>query len=673
MGNWNAIRLCLVFIAKSVFSVVASVYCGAVMGASAPPTNRPVALVVAFDDYARPEDDLTHAVSSATELSATLIRLGYRVEFHSNSPNLPSLSDVDKGNIRYHTYVNAEHSTDLIEDWCQRYFLTPFSGGKTDTPFGLIIFTGHGEDRIDGELIDQMLMTPSDTTGEGGVSTNRLKAFIGTHRLPIAMILDCCRTIQLARKDSPARALDRDAERAVFTRQSRTVLDDAIEKGRSESVGLKPRTVPGAIAPVTVIYAAAPTKPAFDVKKNFLWTMNEGLQVDAASGRFIAGHVRAESRNSKYNTDFAPLENETDLSLLSLVNYSVSRSGPRSRSPRNVLPEPGTVDLTMICATTRKNQIYSRPPENLASYLNGFTITGLSGFQTDEGLTFVRNDTADNTNSYATSFFSGQDTVLDWENKTLLIELVAVCPGKGPTSFLPVHLQPGDHSLTGGNYLADQLAVYRLPYGIPQQFQIPLTGNAGQKFKSFALSALANQLNSWPAEARVVVTRMLLLDNSLAGFVRGIAEPLHVDLLSRWWDLDEIPDQGKFGLADERIEQENKPSVVKVPISRTIEGQLSGRGGPIVWPPYVDKDLYELRVSFRNAAAGNKKPSSPVLINLQANGRRLLEKPLKQSSEGTQKFSLEESGFIEYFTIAGQDVTSIEITELSITPKRRGR
>ncbi len=168
------------------------------------------------------------------------------------------------------------------------------------------------------------------------------------------------------------------------------------------------------------------------------------------------------------------------------------------------------------------------------------------------------------------------------------------------------------------------------------------------------------------------MTRMLLLDNRMTDSMRGVSQPLQIDLLGRWWDLDDIPKQSRVGLAGTRLEQKNRPSLLQLDITRDQDNALSGHGGPIFMPPYIEKGIYEMHVVLGETAASDGKPKQPILLNIRSGNTRLVEAEVKPGTRSVQRFQFEESGFANYLTIAGNDVTSVEIKELTIVPARNG-
>ncbi len=402
--------------------------------------NHPAAVIVAFNEYPKPRD-LTHAVPSAIALAQTLSGLGYNVTFISGPEGVEHAGQILKGlpRLTSHTCHDGEHGQMLIERWIQETFLEKAPGVESDTPFGLMIFSGHAEIRRTSMGFDHILLTPADGELTKGISMRKLNLLIGSRRLPVVAVLDCCRTEGKPEAVSPPQQ-NLSEERPVAvggsgSRQLPTTLDTLIDGSKGAAAGRKPRRLPGAVAPLTTLHATTEFEPAQDFPDNLLSLLNEGLKRDDKTGQFVARLVRSGVRGLPYNTDAAPLETDTDLSLLSLASFAGQSVAQASRHHRNFDIDPGSVDLTMICATSRKDGLYPRPPMDIASFLNGFTATGISAFHDESGLVYHLNDTITPANSYVTSFFVGQESPLEWRGKTLFIELVASCPEKGRTAL----------------------------------------------------------------------------------------------------------------------------------------------------------------------------------------------------------------------------------------------
>ncbi len=161
---------------------------------------------------------------------------------------------------------------------------------------------------------------------------------------------------------------------------------------------------------------------------------------------------------------------------------------------------------------------------DIASFLNGFTATESQHFMMILDWSTTLTTRLLQLTPMSHRFFVGQESPLEWRGKTLFIELVANCPGKGPESSLPVHLHPGDHSPPGATCLMNwpftlYLLVSHSNFGFPCPAMTIRSSNHSRSL--LRPDDSPNGLQT----PRFTVTRMLLLDHRTADSMRGVSQP----------------------------------------------------------------------------------------------------------------------------------------------------
>lgn len=605
-------------------------------------SDAPVAILIAAKDYAvRP---LKNSVDSTVKLAASLAQNGYGVTLVTDAPlddqARAELPQIPPENLR--TAATAAEIDDIIDGWLTRHF-----GDKRNRAcFGLCCFSGHGETR---QKVPYFLAR-DDESGGGGVNLNQLKGKIGEAWYPVVLLVDTCRTAAEDAAEPPA---------ANVRRRKSLSTKEAAGLSQAELVNAL-RTSPlapidaDAVAPVTTLWATTEGEEADD-DVDFFSLLAEGLQLGAADRTmFRAREYRGAGRQLAAR-DATLLESEADLSLYTWFVYAASLSQLAHEFKYNCTIDEGYVAVTMLCASLNKKKTLGPPDFNLTYHLRFPFAGGLAVDRNAHGLTYAN----PNQGGFAAAFFAEP---IEWTGMSLGLELTPTRPAAGPGEMFDCLIQPGDNR--SGGFLSAEWNVPRsLPYNQTTRVLVPLQGTVGQEFASLALSSDPSNPASWPRDAELTVSQILLINNQNGQVVQRPVAVGEVELLPRWWDKDVLTKNADAVVTCRR----EKEGLRRKTVLTIQDAPLAGIGGILYASPFVDKTRQQLEVvvgEIRPQANGAK--NGEVTLAVWSEDRELVSVVLKRS--GKQVFPISESGFPEYLSILGSETATIELSRVALVP-----
>lgn len=674
-----------------------SLFVAAILAGLLPPSTsaalqefgKPAAVVVAFRRY-QTLTPLEHTLDSATNLATALNKVGYSVTLVTEDSSVEDANKaVDSSSEIIVQACNTEAELDqFLLSWREHHFVKDTLDDHSETPFGFICFSGHGQRRnITAGTVD-FLLTPDAELHTGGISVNQLRADIGRKRLPIVLILDCCRTY-VAQAERGRTGFATEATNSPQTQPGsridqydRLILDHA----RSVDYFRQVREYPNPVSPVTTYWATLPGNEVADrADADFFSWLAEGLQWNSRARQFYARERRASRRREPNSLDDCPLEGRSDLSLASWFKYAAGQQADATGG-LSAWPEAGYVDEIMICASRKRE--YQRPPLSLTASWNDFptTPTSLATATVPRGMRISRPDATTSSGNFAVSFFTDRDAPLEWKDSSLIIDVLAEAPPFASRQSLSCLIQPGDNRTLGSYLTRHHDRPYRLPFGVRKRIRIPLEGADSQALTSLAISTDPQQPAAWSEDASVTVSRLLLVSNEDLRKVGQRASSAPVNLMTRWWDLDPIPAANVSAVergvkvapgnpanrgADGR--RPVRPRYLRLEFDSVAPDKPAGRGGPVYAPPHVNTDHHQLTIELRRVvrSAEDVRDRHLTLRVHDRHGRRLMAANVDNRSRKPQKFSFEHDGFADYLTLIGEGIAAIEIETLEILPVNR--
>ncbi len=547
--------------------------------------SAPVVLVVAFDKYPKLRD-LKYPVANGIAFAKAMAGQGYRITFVTGKESLKTakdkLTDVTK-DVR--PVDDAEGLEKVWRAWMEDHFLD--RKAATQAPFGFVSFGGHGEKRSpDVRDRDTYFLTPADEKGEGGMSIQEMQRYCALRNLPVVMMMDMCRAVvpEKAPADPPpGKAKSGPAPSAT------TLL---VLRNRGNRFGFSEERG----TPLT-IWSARIGEEAGDVEEDMTAILTKGLKVvvEAGSGRtFAAGAIFATAPGG---------EAKTDLSLRTWFQYGIAQG---SDSPMAFEIDRGNVEQQQVFASTvqgRLRQLFAadRPAINLMDEWK-FGAGSFAATNTPLGIEIARPE------GVAKDFFSTGVVALAPESakRTLVLECTALVEGVPPggKATLPVLVQP--HTADGRRYLYTgwNKTPIDVPYNELRTFRIPLDNSArGAQMARLAFSAIPKRENEWPADAKLLVTRMRLCPSAGAEPVAPPAakpDPLApIDLSGRWWLCDVLRRESSKAKMFAALKAGKAGAPAWHLAAKDAEkGEPFGRGGAVFPSVFADKAVHELRIQL---------------------------------------------------------------------------
>jgi hypothetical protein len=614
--------------------------------------NGPVAILVATKAYARCKP-LAHSVQSTAQLAQALVINGYRVTLVTDSVSQDEARKVFDSTAPENivTADTAEATQEHLEKWLS----THFGDQKSRACFGFCGFSGHGETRTDGIAKTAYYLTRDDASGNGGVNLGALKQKIGKSRLPVVLFVDTCRT---STSEVPAGAGGK-SPRPLNTKEaaglSHTDLINAIRTSPLAEIDLE------SVEPVTTLWATQEGDEAPD-DVDFFSLLAEGLE-RGESDRLVFRAREYRGANRQVNgRDASVLEGDKDLSLYTWFAYAAISSELQHEFKYRCKLEEGYVSMTMICASLDAKKVLEPPEINLVHHLRFPFVGGLVVNRDERGLTYSRGMQA-NQGGVGTAFFAEP---IEWQGKSLGVELTPTQPNARPNEMFRCLIQPGNNH--NGAFLSPEWNVGRdFPYNQTSRLLVPLQGSPEQTFASLALSADPSNPGAWPSGASANISRILVIDNKSGQVLQQPVAVKEVDLVSRWWDEDNILQHPLAQVKGSREKDVGNQRKLVISIEGAPPDTMAGKGGIVYAAPFLDSKRYQLEVVVRSLQAdGNPRKACEAKLALLSENRELVSAILKKP--GKHLLPIKEGGFPDYLSIVGVNSSRIEISRVALVP-----
>lgn len=631
------------------------------------PHPTPQAVIVAFENYVHVEP-LKNPINSAIAIAKKLIENDYRVTVLTEPQSASRLEKTfPKSNQLAVIEVNDSAS---VESELVKWRSDVFENSRQPTPFGFIICIGHGEHRRMRDFSSDFLLTPTDTSGNGGVCIQDMLRGFGEKLLPVVAIIDMCRTDVhgvSGEGGDDARGIIRQEQSAASSFDDMLPINMVSNTFNSGDIKSP--------EPVLTMWSTQPGRVAYD-GGDFISALAKGLERNGRA--FVAREFRAGTNHGPI-TPYSPIENERDLSLFTWFSYAAWYTNENHRQQAS-LP-PGLVDPMMICASTQSKFVYSPPPIDLLSAWRYFAPTELSVLHEDSSVTITRPQGATTGNLFAVSFFDEQSSIeknsYDWRGKALVLHATAIRSASHQIPAIGCLMQPGDNSPPGSNlYRGWGTEVWQIPYGVSRQVVLPLEGEPNQEFKSMAISLIPGKLNLWPEGDSVRVTMMTMVDAQTGKQLYQaapdglFAKDGIVELLPRWWAIELKSDNQSTTVATS-FEKSRNGRILNLDFKNNQLQDRAGRGGAVYRPPFVDPTLHELRVTVESVdvlPGGNMTENAQIIIQ-DGQENLLVGKIMPSDRRKSYTFPFDKAGTAGRVHVMGKGVSRIKISEISIVAK----
>ncbi len=693
----RTIRRCVMWVA--VFSACAphQVEAQAISKVPHPKNGKPAAFFGVLKDYPR---ELTYPVESGIALANGLHDCGYRVTLTTGKDCIQNATA--KLNASIDASQESSSVAELgvqIDNWLKSVF-----EGPTRAPFGLLVLSGHGEVR-NGE---QFFMTPTDRAGEGGLSIRGLQTAIGSRRLPVVLIIDCCRSMENANPSpvlSPNENEPKGHERTdVSTGMNKSSVEAMVKRSRGNRFQINRRK--GDVddkhakwSPLTV-YATAPLRPAADTQFDLLGTLALGLKDPEGPAAFEArlhSTIPLEHLGRRFR--------DQDLSLCIWFNYAMVRIGTMSESEQVVHVERGYIDQSMVIAA--RDGIYdTQPPIDLLASWREFAAADLAtDVDAPNHVVITRTPGTRTGRLSATSFLDSVDVN---NGMSVLIEVMARSDKDRNDNGLMCLFQPGNNllKLELSQFSSRWSKPQPIPWNRPARLVIPLDNvpKGSSLLTSMAISVDPqsvvkdpNGVGTWPEGCSVTVTRMILLGNNNAALKSGITDvsTSAYDLVPRTWLLDILREKNesqvtagiefqvtkatsKVNSSIERTDPRTR--ILKMSVLKGESGRAAGKGGPIYPEIPVGGSRFRLEMVVKSFKPTDEKSKSCiVIVLLESNGRTAatMIENVDPSKIGKRIYcdidfggEMNRSGVADYLALT-TDAAELELSSLAIVPQSK--
>jgi hypothetical protein len=608
-------------------------------------------------------DRLKHPLDSACLLADRLLENGYGATLVTDSTSHHKLTAKFAGNDRVALWV-ADTPDEIMRQVIKWRSLV-FETSETTTPFGFIVCAGHGESRRSSNFVRDYLMTPKDRSREGGVCIQDIADAFGAKSLPVVMFVDMCRT-------ETGEVPERNPANAKY-RSNPSAYDSIIAEGKGRTFNNRRN---GFISPVLTFWSTQPGKLARD-GGDFMSALADGME--RMEGIFAARENRKTSPKT-VRPSYSPLEGHRDLSLFTWFSYALEELN--RQHGQGPIHSPGLVDPMMICASCRPEYVHAPPPLDIISTWNQFASTALTVRHTPHGIEFTRPLGADTSNLIAVSFFNQQ--AYGWQDKTLVVEATAEMAGQPAGKSVGCLLIPGNYG--DGTSLRPDWAgqVHDIPYHKPKLTHLPLIGDSAQKFASMVISVPAHDLTLWPEEATIRISQMTLINNRDVEHLPDTAavrtnpklrggkdQGEVVDLFPRCWLMESKAEQHAKVAARYIRSPADNSRTLNLKIEGNVPNEKAGRGGCLFRPPYVKKDDLQLKVTVSSVKAVRPDQKGDAVIVIEDEQGNLVVGTLAVPSGKKQYyFDFVKDGYPERINIMSTDVSEINISEMSLVPRR---
>lgn len=595
--------------------------------------------------------DLKRTWPSAEKLATECLKYGYRVTVATDGDTAETVRKKVPG-ATVAVMTDGESLKNEIAAWRERSF------DKGQAAFGLLVFTGHGEVREKDDGMVQYFLTPKSRSGNGGLDVRDLQRKLGKARLPVALVLDVCRTKASVRfAELIAGPLNLDRLPSLRTRF--TPIADGPE-----------------VYPLT-LWSVRDGQAAEDREFDLVAALAEGLGVND-QGRFVARSGRFPRLDPFPGATVAD-NNTLSLSAWLLYASTAVRAAPGERHETELDHRYGPLDENAVVAVLRNGR-----PAAVTTATPSDDLLALWDVASGTGGAFARTTVPAGTRitrpagPIAKPWAYGQlARELAYDQRTVVAELVADAPAGSPPLTIQLHagFKPkvgDDVFLNRGNSQATRI---KIPLHRPTIVAVPLDRQGrDQKLNQLSVAVAEGTLDKdWPAEGTLTVTRLKLVSDEQAGHLKARAEvPVRLkglNLLSRWWPLDEV------------MRTSESSATVKYAITNS-RGHLTlagpggvgpaevGRGGPISPPVYVRPTGYALRVQLVSATDGQPTEAVGLTVRCFA-GDKLVASgevsydPKGKSAGGVVEFT--QTGWVDYLTLVTTSskvhVGSLELVE----------
>jgi hypothetical protein len=608
-----------------------------------PQFGEPTAFVVGMNEYTAKEyEPLKHSVPNATALAKRLAALGYRVTLVTDTASSKLAKDaVGQQKIEL---LSADEDIDLEglwNKWVKARFLDP---NTPRSPFGVVAFSGHGEERTDEKVPQQkgsQYFLAAKDGPKGGIRVRGLQDFCGQRDLPVVMLMNTCRNREGVKENAELRNFPQSASPS-------TVL-------KLKYAGNRFRLMEPGDGPLT-FWATDSDGLVRDQPRNMFAMLAEGLEeVAGKQQKTFAARRRREQRGGADGR-------ETDLSLITWFQYTGFRD-PKADGPAFVL-EPGSVGEQMIFACTdrvRQKKLLALARTRVPLIEGWKWGAGeFTGERTSEGVMMGHPATADKVRYVIGVLEKEYETA----NKTLVLECVALPPVgvKALGSSLGVLVQPsddgGDYHFSGWNKRID------LPYGKTTVLKIPLDkGGANRNLTRLSFSApVGNEIDLWPQGAKLLVTRMDLCDNELAKEAAVLPAEKPIDLLPRWWVGDTLRTTGsKVKLSGDAGDGRG----LLLAGGGGDEGEWYGWGGAVFPKVYADPSVHAIEVTLGDAGVkGDTKLTVGVYAGKTVMGEKTVTLAAGKIGQPFQ-VELSEAGLPDYLAVTA-DAAELKVKVVKV-------
>lgn len=627
----------------------------------------PQALIIAFEDYQGRE----LKIEDTFLLMERLHENGYGLTFVSNQGTIQKVHDWSQERIPIQC-TQASDKTQIenqIEKWQSKYFSPP----NRKHPFGFVFFYGHGS-HINDTFKKDVLELPGHPISNG-LCIQDVRQQFSEKRLPVALFVDMCRIpttpITIAQQIENIASEQGDQPKHVSAGYDVTTSRKLAVNRRAQVSN----------SPILTFWSSTLSNEA--TISGFLPKLAEGLE---RKGRNFKAYT--ESRVGSIDP-YVPKERFTDLNLYTWYNYA--KNELMEKSAQETTFDSGSLDLSMVCASTDPKFVYTPPTLNLLPTWSNFAATDLECNAIDGVRVFTKNKSSGN--FLGTAFFEAGE--LDWQGKYLIVEAYATRGSDTVSNGVKALLGPGDNRIVGtaaNNYNSlnpNLREPYFIPYDGIRRFVIPLAGNKDQAFTSMTITPYQNE---WALGASVTITKLLLSDSEFErpGIKASIPDQKRLELLPRWWAHEPIRDTEDWQAQDKDQDQDktgtridlksnygkaSKSASPKLTLTFTSNESTDtvGMGGGLAYEPLIGTEIAELLVEVDSVTSTSKD----AFLNIDFRDREdhLLAQGAIQcvSNKKLYRIPIQKSGLLNYIAISGRGVQQVVVSKISLVAIKRSK